>query len=119
MYFAPINLARDQAATGKVIAIAAATAQRIPEIPDVLTFAEAGLPFVYDTWNGLMAPQGVPKAILDKISQDWAEALKAPEMQQRLKSQFTIGVSDTPDAVDNIVRDETANLTQVFKEAGL
>ena len=55
-YFAPINLARDQSEAGKVRAIAAATAKRIPEMPNVPTFTEAGLPFVYDSWFGLMAP---------------------------------------------------------------
>ena len=119
LYFAPVNLARDQSAAGKVNAIAAATAKRIPEMPNTPTFTEAGLPFVYDSWFGLMAPRGVPKPILDKISTDWAEAMKTPEMQARLKSQFLIGVSDTPEAMDKIVKNETENLTKVFKEAGI
>jgi tripartite-type tricarboxylate transporter receptor subunit TctC len=118
-YFAPVNLARDQSEAGKVRAIAAATAKRIPELANVPTFTEAGLPFVYDSWFGLMAPRGVPKPILDKISKDWAEALKTPEMDAKLKSQFLIGVTDTPEAMDKIVKDETENLTQVFKESGI
>ncbi len=40
-------------------------------------------------------------------------------MQAKLKSQFLIGVTDTPEAMDKIVKDETENLTQVFKEAGI
>jgi tripartite-type tricarboxylate transporter receptor subunit TctC len=119
LYFAPVNLARDQSAAGKVQAIAAATAARIPDMPDVPTFTEAGLPFVYDSWFGLMAPRGVPKPILDKISKDWADAMKTPDMQAKLKSQFLIGVTDTPDAMDKIVKDETDNLTKVFKESGI
>lgn len=119
MYFAPVNLARDQAAVGKVNAIAAATAKRIPDMPDVPTFTEAGLPFVYDSWFGLMAPHGVPKPVLDKISKDWADAMKTPEMQEKLKSQFLIGVTDTPEAFDKIISSETAKLTEVFKEAGI
>jgi tripartite-type tricarboxylate transporter receptor subunit TctC len=119
LYFAPVNLARDQSAAGKVNAIAAATANRIPEMPNTPTFTEAGLPFVYDSWFGLMAPRAVPKAILDKISKDWATAMKTPEMKARLDSQFLIGVTDTPEAMDKIVKDETENLTKVFKEAGI
>jgi tripartite-type tricarboxylate transporter receptor subunit TctC len=119
MYFAPVNLARDQSAAGKVSAVAAATAKRIPEMPNVPTFTEAGLPFVYDSWFGLMAPRAVPTAILDKISKDWAAAMKTPEMKARLDSQFLIGVTDTPEAMDKIVKDETENLTKVFKEAGI
>jgi tripartite-type tricarboxylate transporter receptor subunit TctC len=61
MYFAPVNLAKEQSEGGKVRAIAAATAQRIPHLPNVPTFTEAGLPFVYDSWFGLMAPRGVPR----------------------------------------------------------
>ncbi len=119
MYFAPVNLARDQSEAGKVRAIAAATAQRIPELPNTPTFTEAGLPFVYDSWFGLMAQAGVPAQVREKISKDWADALKTPEMQARIAGQFLIGVTDTPDAMDKIIRDETANLTQVFKEAGI
>ena len=118
-YFAPINLARDQSEAGKVRAIAAATAKRIPELPNVPTFTEAGLPFVYDSWFGLMAPAGVPKPILEKISKDWAEAIKTPEMEARIKGQYLIGVSDTPSAMDKIVKDETATLTETFKQAGI
>ena len=119
MYFAPVNLARDQSAAGKVNAIAAATAKRIPEMPNTPTFTEAGLPFVYDSWFGLMAPRGVPTPILEKISKDWAAALKTPEMQDKLNKQFLIGVSDTPEQMDKRIAEETANLTQVFKEAGI
>lgn len=119
LYFAPVNLARDQSKAGKVKAIAAATAKRIPEMPDTPTFTEAGLPFVYDSWFGMLAPRNVPKPILEKISKDWADALKSPELQDRLKKQFLIGVSDTPEAMDKIVKSETENLTKVFKEAGI
>jgi tripartite-type tricarboxylate transporter receptor subunit TctC len=119
MYFAPVNLARDQSQAGKVRAIAAATAQRIPELPDTPTFTEAGLPFVYDSWFGLLTQAAVPMAIREKISKDWADSLKTPEMQAKIKAQFLIGVTDTPAALDKIIRDETANLTAVFKEAGI
>jgi tripartite-type tricarboxylate transporter receptor subunit TctC len=119
MYFAPVNLARDQSEAGKVNAIAAVTAQRIPEMPNTPTFTEAGLPYVYDSWFGLMAPAAVPKPVLEKISKDWADALKTPDMQAKLKSQFLIGVTDTPAAMDKRIKDETENLTKVFKEAGL
>jgi len=119
LYFAPINLARDQSEAGKVRAIAAATEKRIPELPNVPTFTEAGLPFVYDSWFGLLAPAGVPKSILEKISKDWAEALKNPAMDARIKGQFLIGVHDTPAAIDKIVKDETAALTETFKQAGI
>jgi tripartite-type tricarboxylate transporter receptor subunit TctC len=119
LYFAPVNLARDQSRAGKVRAIAAATAKRIPEMPETPTFTESGVPFVYDSWFGLIAPGAVPKPILEKISKDWADALKTPAIKGRLDKQFLIGQSDTPAQMDKIIRDETATLTQTFKEAGI
>src|SRR5262245_58276632 len=64
LYFAPVNLAKEQAEAGKVIAVAAATPKRIPELPNVPTFTEAGLPFTYDSWFGLLAPANTPKPVL-------------------------------------------------------
>ena len=51
MYFAPVNLSKEMAEAGKVRAIAAVTPQRIPAMPDVPTFREAGLDYVYDSFR--------------------------------------------------------------------
>ncbi len=85
MYFAPVNLARDQSEAGKVKAIAAATAKRIPDMPNMPTFTEAGCRSSTTSWFGLMAPRGVPKPILDKIIQGLGRALKTPEMKAKLE----------------------------------
>jgi tripartite-type tricarboxylate transporter receptor subunit TctC len=119
MYFAPVNLSKEMAAAGKVIAIAAATAKRIPDMPDVPTFTEAGLPFVYDSWFGMLAPAGTPRPIVEKINSDVVASLKSPEVAAKFKAQFVITLTDTTAAFDKIIREETANLTQVFKEAGI
>ncbi len=115
-YFAPVNLAKEQSEGGKVIAVAAATAKRIPDLPNVPTFTEQGLPFVYDSWFGLMAPTGTPKPILEKIAKDWSESLKTPEMKAKLAAQFLIAQEDKPDGFNKIIADETAKLTAVSKE---
>jgi tripartite-type tricarboxylate transporter receptor subunit TctC len=119
IYFVPVNLAKELAEAGKVTPVAAATTQRIPDMPNVPTMTEQGLPFVYDSWFGLLAPAGVPKAILDKIAADWAAALKTPDMQAKFKAQFTIPSSDTPAALDKIIASEVATLTEVFKGANI
>jgi tripartite-type tricarboxylate transporter receptor subunit TctC len=116
MYFAPVNLSKDMAEAGKVRAIASATAQRIPEMPNTPTFKEAGLDFVYDSWFGLMAPAGVPRDIIAKINRDVVAILNTPETKAKIAAQFAIAVTDTPEQFDKIIKDETANLTQIFKE---
>jgi tripartite-type tricarboxylate transporter receptor subunit TctC len=119
MYFAPVNLTKDLAAAGKINAIAAATAKRIPDMPDVPTFTEAGLPFVYDSWFGILAPAATPRAIVEKINRDVVASIKSPEVNAKFLAQFVIPVTDTPAEFDKRIREETATLTQVFKEAGI
>ena len=119
LYFAPVNLSKEMAEAGKVVAIAAATAQRIPDMPNVPTFTEAGLPYVYDSWFGLMAPKGTPKEVIDKINKDVIASIKSKEIEARFKQQFVLPLTDTPEAFDKIIASETALLTQVFKEAGI
>jgi tripartite-type tricarboxylate transporter receptor subunit TctC len=119
MYFAPVNLSKEMAEAGKVRAIASATAERIPEMPDVPTFKEAGLNFVYDSWFGLLTQAAVPRDIVNKLNGDLVAILKSPEVKDKLAKQFVIGVTDTPEQFDKTIKDETANLTVVFKEAGI
>jgi tripartite-type tricarboxylate transporter receptor subunit TctC len=119
MYFAPVNLSMEMAKAGKVNAMAAATPKRLAEMPDVPTFTEAGVPFVYDSWFGLMTQAGVPRPIVQKINKDVTDALKSPEIEAKLRAQFVIPVIDTPEGFDKIIRTETADLTELFKEAGI
>ena len=119
MYFAPVNLSKEMAEAGKVIAIAAATEKRIPDMPNVPTFTEAGLPYVYDSWFGMLVPKATPRAIVEKINKDVVASIKSKEIEAKMKAQFVIPVTDTPAAFDKIIASETANLTKVFKEAGI
>jgi tripartite-type tricarboxylate transporter receptor subunit TctC len=116
MYFAPVNLSKEMAEAGKVRAVAAVTPERIPELPDVPTFREAGLDFVYDSWFGLMAPAGVAPPIIAKINRDIVQILRSPEVKAKLAQQFVLPVTDTPEQFDGIIRQETANLTALFKQ---
>ena len=119
MYFAPVNLTKDLAAAGKVVAIAAATAKRIPDMPNVPTFTEAGLPFVYDSWFGVLAPAATPRPIVEKLNRDFVASIKSAEVDAKFKAQFVIPLTDTTAAFDKIIREETANLAKIFKEAGI
>jgi tripartite-type tricarboxylate transporter receptor subunit TctC len=116
MYFAPVNLTKQLAETGKVRPIATVTAKRLPEMPDVPTFREAGLDFVYDSWFGLLAPAGVPAPIMEKLSKDFIAILQSPEVKEKFAKQYVIGVTDTPAAFDKIIKDDTERLAGVFRE---
>lgn len=71
--------------------IAVAAAQRMPQLPDVPTMSEAGLPgFISDSWNGLFAPAGTPKEIVDTLQRETAKAMAAPDVREKLLAQGAI-----------------------------
>jgi len=89
---------------------------RIPQLPDVPTFKEAGLDYVYDSWFGLMTQAAVPREIVSKINGDVVAILQLPEVKAKLAAQFLVPATDTPEQFDTIIRDETADLTKLFEE---
>ena len=115
MYFAPVNLSKEMSEAGKVRAIASVTEQRIPDLPNVPTFREAGLNLVYDSWFGILAPAGTPKDVIAKLNADIVAILKTPEVDAKIKAQYAIVQTDTPQQMDKRIADETATLTEVFK----
>ena len=75
--FSNISDAMPQAAAGSVRLLAVSSKERAPQLPDVPTVAESGFPdFNVLTWNGLMAPAGTPRDIVDKIAAEIGRAVR-------------------------------------------
>ncbi|HTQ00684.1 MAG TPA: tripartite tricarboxylate transporter substrate binding protein [Casimicrobiaceae bacterium] len=71
--------------SGKVKALAVMSPKRTPELPDVPTLAEAGLPGVeMTTWYGLFVTAGTPKPVIDKIYTETMKAISDPDVQKKL-----------------------------------
>lgn len=105
---------------GQIKALAIATQKRVPQLPDVPTMAEAGLPdYKYDSWFAIMAPAGTPAPIVKKISEDIATILKTPEMQARWQSLSAIPITTTPAQLDAIIRADAERYGKVLQAAGV
>jgi tripartite-type tricarboxylate transporter receptor subunit TctC len=106
--------------SGKVRAVAMATAQRYPALPDVPTFAESGLPqYQYDAWFGLLAPAKTPAPILKKISEDVASVMKNDDVVKRLETMGAIPVVSTPEQFDATIRSDADRYGKLLKAAGV
>jgi len=106
--------------SGKVRALAIATRTRNPALPDVPTFAEAGMPdYQYDSWFGIMAPAGTPKAIVKKINEDITSILKLPDVLERWKTVGALTTVSTPEQFDAIIRADTDRYGKLLKAAGI
>jgi tripartite-type tricarboxylate transporter receptor subunit TctC len=83
---------------GKVRALGVATTSRLPELPDVPTMIEGGVPeFVASSWTGIVAPPGTPRAIVNKLNAEINAGLKTALMQDRFKQLGAIANPGTPE----------------------
>lgn len=114
-FFSPAALSDSLIDTGKVRALAVTGTTRVPSLPNVPTFKEAGVPeYEYDAWFGLLAPANTPKTILAKISGDIAKVMAMPDVRDRLAKQGTTVTSSTPAEFDAILRSDTELFTKML-----
>lgn len=105
---------------GKLKALAVTSSQRVPQLPNVPTMVEAGVPG-YDvmSWFGLLAPANTPKPIIDKLNQAIVEILKTPDVQQQIEAQGAIPTPETPDQFAAFIRNEIEKWNKVVQTAKL
>jgi tripartite-type tricarboxylate transporter receptor subunit TctC len=81
-----LTTASAQIKSGRARGLALSSERRLPEYPDIPTFAEQGYPKIVGTvWFSLSGPAGVPAAIVDKLNAEVRLALKAPKVRERLR----------------------------------
>ncbi len=118
--FSNISDAIPHATSGAVRLLAVSGAKRAPQIPDVPTVAESGFPgFNVLTWNGLMAPAGTPKDIVNKIAVEIARAVKDPQFIARLEQYGADPLGNTPDEFAALIVADTTVWADVIKSTGL
>jgi tripartite-type tricarboxylate transporter receptor subunit TctC len=105
---------------GKLRPLAITSSSRHVLIPDVPTVAEAGLPgFEITNWTGLMVPAGTPKDIIARIQVESMNALRQPEMTQRVREQGFEVVASTPDSAQKFIAAEVERWGKLVRDAGI
>ena len=118
--FSNISDAIPQAASGSVRMLGVSSEKRVPQIPDVPTIAESGFPgFNVLTWNGLIAPAGTPKDIVNKIAGEMGRAAKDPQFLARLEQYGADPLSNTPEEFAALIAADLAAWSDVIKSTGL
>jgi tripartite-type tricarboxylate transporter receptor subunit TctC len=120
IYFASATFSPDLITSKKIKVLAVSSAKRAPRLPDVPTAREAGLSdYVYDSWFGVMAPAGTPPAILNKVSQDIASALRLPDVVKAIDNQGLVVATQSPAEFDKLIQSEAARYGKILREAGV
>ena len=104
---------------GKLKALAVTSSQRSPSAPGIPTVAESGLPgYEAIAWNGLLAPAGTPKEVVDRLSAELKKVLDNPEVAQRFEAQGFAAAWSTPTAYAGFLQAEVDKWGKVVKASG-
>ena len=105
---------------GKLKAYAITAAKRSALAPELPTMAEAGVPgYEASIWNGLLAPAGTPKAIVQRINQATVQSLNSSEARKRYAAIGADVLYCSPQEFDAFIRSEMKKWSKVIRESGM
>lgn len=108
-----------QVKSGKLRALAVAGDRRTKALPDVPTIAEAGFPgYEANSWNGIVAPAGTPRPIIDKLNAAMTKVLQMPEVRDTMVADGAEPVYNTPEQFGAYIRACHAKWAKVIKVSG-
>ena len=105
--------------SGKLAPIAVTTAKRSPELPNVPTIAEAGVPgYEATSWFGMFAPAGTPGPVLAKLNSALVKVLNQADVKKKINEQGAETYSETPEQFAAFIQAESVKWGKVVKESG-
>lgn len=106
--------------TGKIRAIAITGPKRSIALPDVVTFAEGGLP-QYDasSWNGILVPAGTPRPIVDRLHAELVKIIRDPKVLERLINDGPLAIGNTPEEFTAFIKSEQDKWSKVIRAANI
>ena len=118
--FSNLSDAMPHAASGAIRLLAMSSASRVPQVPDVPTVAESGFPgYNMITWNGLMAPAGTQRAIVDRIAGEISAAIHDPKFVERLVNFGVDPLGNSPDKFAAMVAADATQWAEAVQIAGI
>ena len=106
--------------SGRLRALAVARASRLPDLPAVPTFAEAGMPeYTASAWYSVHAPAKTPHDIVARLNKELVRIVNLPDIRDKLKDLGSDGVGNSPEAFGQFVLVEHAKYGKLIKEMGV
>ena len=106
-------------AGNRLVALAVTGPKRWPALPNLPTFAEQGYPLDIAGWNGIQAPAGTPKPILDRMSAEINRIIQSPEGREQILKFGLLVTGTTPDEFADVIRRDTPRWGAVIRAAGI
>ncbi len=106
-------------ASGKVKALALTSSKRLDTMADVPTIGETLKGYEAEAFQGMVAPAGVPRAIVERMAQEVAAAIRQPDIAKSFVASGAIGVGSSPAEFGKFLRTEMTKWAGVIKDAGI
>jgi tripartite-type tricarboxylate transporter receptor subunit TctC len=103
----------------RVRGLGVSTKQSLPVLPNVPPIADALPGYEARGWNGVFAPAGTPKHIIEKLHREIVKIVRSPEFAQNLLAEGATAVGNTPEEFANVIRADMKKWAAVIKEAGI
>jgi putative tricarboxylic transport membrane protein len=105
--------------TGRLRALGVGARQRIAALPDVPPIADTLPGYEARGWNGILAPAGTPKAIIDRLNREIVKIVRSPEFGRVMTGEGATAVGNTPAEFDAVIRADVRKWAKIVKEAGI
>ena len=104
---------------GRIRALGVGAKQRLSILPDVPPIAETVPGYEARGWNGILAPAGTPKPVIDRLHQEIVKVVRSPEFGQILTGEGATAVANTPAEFDAIIRADLVKWAKIIKDNGI
>lgn len=120
MMFAPMMISMPHVKAGRIKGLGVTSSKRVSIAPDLPTIAEAGVPgYEARAWYGLVAPAGVPAAIVLKLNSVIDEALRSSAFREKIVSLGAVPVGGSADEFAKFIEREVKKYADVVKQGGI
>jgi tripartite-type tricarboxylate transporter receptor subunit TctC len=104
-------------ASGRLRPLAVTSAKRMTQLPDVPTMIELGVPgFEAEAWWGMLAPVGMPPAIMARMHAEMVKVMKLPAVQERFNQMGIVMTASSPEDLGKFIGGEVSRWAKVVKE---
>ncbi|MEI6533985.1 MAG: tripartite tricarboxylate transporter substrate binding protein [Verrucomicrobiaceae bacterium] len=118
--FSSVPPIKDLVKTGRLRAIATTSPQRVAALPDVPTTKEAGYPTVdVDAWSGILALEGTPPEVIDRVNREVTKILTAPDVRERLIGMELVPIGGSAESFTRRIKRDYEKWGKLIKEANI
>jgi tripartite-type tricarboxylate transporter receptor subunit TctC len=106
-------------ASGRVIAMAVTGPRRWPALPDLPTFVEQGYALDIAGWNGIHAPAGTPRPIVERMNAEINKIIQTTDGREQMLKFGLLATGTTPEELADVIRRDTPRWGEVIRKGGI